>query len=333
MAFLADSIERGLHRCLMLVIIMELMCNSVGCASKRSSVTPNKFRPEVNTMSKSGFITSFDGTRLFYRRWERAHDKASGGSSKVVLILHGIGFHSGPYEVVANYLCPKGYIVYGLDARGHGLSQGKRGVLENESTIIRDIHIMIGFLKEEHPDKDIFLLGESMGGIFALAYSVQHSDALSGLILVAPGLSIHKSQLFSLDTLLLPFYLLFFRNASVISLAGSRLESSSRDQEFKKRRAEDPLSLHKVSPKYLMVLSKLTKNWVSRYPEKINMPTLIIHGLQDKVLDPRSSRKLYEHLASKDRKLKTFPLAYHTLFWDPDTPQVLRTIADWLEEH
>jgi len=28
---------------------------------------------------------------------------------------------------VANYLCPKGYVVYVLDYRGHGFSEGVRG--------------------------------------------------------------------------------------------------------------------------------------------------------------------------------------------------------------
>ena len=70
-----------------------------------------------------GTVTSVDGTSLFYRCWP-ATDAWSGD---VVLVLHGIGYHSGPYKVIAEGLNPRGIDVYGLDARGHGLSCGRRG--------------------------------------------------------------------------------------------------------------------------------------------------------------------------------------------------------------
>ena len=45
------------------------------------------------------------------------------------MVLHGIGYHSAPYKIVADALNSSGTEVYGLDARGHGLSQGRRGYI------------------------------------------------------------------------------------------------------------------------------------------------------------------------------------------------------------
>jgi len=54
-----------------------------------------------------GTLTSADGTCLFYRYWP-----AKTWSGQVVIVLHGIGYHSGPYKVIADALNPRGIAVY-----------------------------------------------------------------------------------------------------------------------------------------------------------------------------------------------------------------------------
>src|SRR5438093_12545747 len=68
-----------------------------------------------------GTIVSADQTCLFYRYWP-----AEAPGNRVVLVLHGIGYHSGPYKVIADALNSHGIDVYGLDARVHVLSCGWR---------------------------------------------------------------------------------------------------------------------------------------------------------------------------------------------------------------
>ena len=75
------------------------------------------------------------------------------------------------------------------------------------------------------------------------------------------------------------------------------------------------------------------KCWKKKYPKNIVIPTLIVQGLRDRVLNPRCAKELYYSIKTEDKKLKLFPNAYHTLFFDPDSPQVFEAIINWLEHH
>src|ERR1700676_3626420 len=88
---------------------------------------------------RHGFVTSAVQTRLFYRHWPGS----TTWNGRVVVVLHGIGYHSAPYKVIADALNPHGTEVYGMDARGHGLSQGRRGFVGTSTEVGADVESMI----------------------------------------------------------------------------------------------------------------------------------------------------------------------------------------------
>src|SRR5580693_1187680 len=106
---------------------------------------------------RHGFVTSADRTRLFYRHWPAS----AAWNGRVVVVLHGIGYHSAPYKIIADALNPQGTEVYGLDARGHGLSQGRRGFVGTQAQVGADVEAMIRFVKQQQRAAKIFLLGDS----------------------------------------------------------------------------------------------------------------------------------------------------------------------------
>jgi pimeloyl-ACP methyl ester carboxylesterase len=126
---------------------------------------------------RHGFVTSADQTRLFYRYWPAS----TAWNGRVVVVLHGIGYHSAPYKVIADALNPHGTDVYGLDARGHGLSQGRRGFVGTSGEVGADVECMIRFVQQQRLAAKIFLLGDSMGADLALNYAKRNSRELAGL--------------------------------------------------------------------------------------------------------------------------------------------------------
>lgn len=275
-----------------------------------------------------GFVISADQTRLFYRHWPAT----TAWNGRVVILLHGIGYHSAPYKIVADALNPQGCDVYGLDGRGHGLSQGQRGFVGTPIQAEADVECMIRFIRQERPTAKVFLLGDSMGADLVLNYAKRNSRELSGLILMALALNLDLGQYLRLDTLsLLPYFFLAHRKP-VISVVGERLEESSRDPEFIARRSADPLAYKNISFGYLLDIQRIVLGWRWKIAPRIHVPMLLIKGGKDKVVSHRECLAFDRLSASKDKTFKIYPDVPHTTLWDPETPEILDVVGAWILE-
>jgi lysophospholipase len=291
------------------------------CCAFSSAMAEAQMPPPVNSLSdarrlsesvadRHGILTSGDKTCLFYRYWPAS---ASASTDRVVVVLHGIGYYGGPYKVIADALNPQGIPVYALDARAHGLSCGRRGYVGTPVQAADDVSPIVRLAKNEWPAAKIYLLGESMGGAFALNYVRQNSNQISGLILLAPAIDVNKHQLFKIKNLGLLPYFLFAHRTPAISLVDKRLEESSRDPQFIAERRTDPLAYKEVSFGYLWDISHLVRNWKSEIAPNFNVPTLIVQGGKDVIVSHEDCEALARTTGtSNDRQYKVFPNARHT---------------------
>jgi alpha-beta hydrolase superfamily lysophospholipase len=275
-----------------------------------------------------GFLTSADETRLFYRYWPA--DKTNARDERVMIVLHGIGYHSGPYKVIADALNPQGVGVYGLDARGHGLSHGRRGFVGTSAQVAADVAAMVQLVKDQRPAAKVFLLGDSMGADFALNYVKDHSEQLSGLILMALALNLHSSQFLSADSLRLMPYFFFGHRKPVLDLVGKRLDESSRDAKFIAARRSDPLAYKNVSFGYLLDVQRLVFGWRWTIAPRVKTPTLLIKGGKDRVVSHGECVAFDRRSASADKQFRIFPDVPHTTLWDPQTPEILGLVGEWI---
>ena len=70
---------------------------------------------------KSKKINSRYGDNIFVRSWKpEKYDK-------VIIIVHGLGEHSGRYNIFKEFLKNHKVAIYALDLPGHGMSDGKKG--------------------------------------------------------------------------------------------------------------------------------------------------------------------------------------------------------------
>jgi alpha-beta hydrolase superfamily lysophospholipase len=274
-----------------------------------------------------GTLTSADGTCLFYRYWPTV-----GWNGRVVIVLHGIGYHSGPYKVIADALNPRGIAVYGLDARGHGLSCGPRGYTGSLVEVAQDVAAIVDFAKRQHPNAKVFLMGDSMGCNYALDYA-KDSTELAGLILLAPAFWLDASQLFDLQSALLVPYFLLGHRKPVIDLVGKRLEESSRDPKWIAARRADPLAYKKANFGYLLDIQRLVFGWRHKIAPRVRVPILMIKGGKDHVVSHRDCESFQRLSASPDKRFEVFPDVPHTTLWDPQTPEILGMAGEWILEH
>ena len=272
-----------------------------------------------------GTLTSTDGNCLFYRYWP-----APDWNGRVVIVLHGIGYHSGPYKVIADALNPRGITVYGLDARG--LSCGPRGYTGSAATVSQDVAVIVDFVKRQQPHAKVFLLGDSMGGNYALNYAKDHAQT-AGLILLAPAFYVDSSQILNFESVrLMPYFLLGHRQP-VIDLIGRRLDESSRDREWIAARRADPLAYKKANFGYLLDIQRLIFGWRRKIAPRVRVPILMMKGGKDRVVSHGHCETFQRLSVSTDKRFEVYPEVAHTTLWDPQAPEILDLAGSWILQH
>src|SRR5207344_2613099 len=104
------------------------------------------------------FKTS-DSVTLFLRRWDPDPTKLK--KDIAVLIFHGFTAHSGAYDMAGIPISAGGYTTYGLDYRGHGLSDGNRGDAPGKERWIADLTESVEYIRHLGYSR-VIVLGHSL---------------------------------------------------------------------------------------------------------------------------------------------------------------------------
>jgi pimeloyl-ACP methyl ester carboxylesterase len=118
----------------------------------------------------------------------RFHYLDWGGKGHPIVFLHGGGLNAHTWDVVALMLHER-YRCIALDQRGHGDSEWSPAIDYGVDTQVQDLEGFVASRKLENP----VLVGQSMGGLNAMAYAVRHSERLKGLVVVDVGPAIEAA--------------------------------------------------------------------------------------------------------------------------------------------
>jgi hypothetical protein len=143
--------------CLTIRFVVFLLISTNGVKALSNSFLPDSTEIITLWVNDSAFYFTSLGDKIFYRKWGSPD---TGKNEKVLLILHGIGFHSYPYKKIMNYIDNDCMQVYAMDLRGHGLSGKSKGILESNDKILTDVDKMIGIIREDNPKSN---KSESLG--------------------------------------------------------------------------------------------------------------------------------------------------------------------------
>ncbi|HTU95693.1 MAG TPA: lysophospholipase [Solirubrobacteraceae bacterium] len=269
----------------------------------------------------SGSFGGAGGRRLFWRSW--TPDDAP--VRAVVVLVHGLGEHSGRYDHVVARLVGDGYAVYAVDHRGHGRSDGPRALIEDMDHVVADVDTLVDRAVEAAPGAPVFMVGHSMGGLITLRYALAHQARLQGVILSAP--------LAQLDPVPKPLELVA-RALSVIAPRAPLIALDpalvSRDAAVVEAYRSDPLVHHgKVPARTAVALA----DTVERFPSTVGaiaVPTLILYGTADGLCPPAGSVMLGERIGAADLTVKPYEGLFHEIFNEPERETVLDDVAGWL---
>jgi len=269
-----------------------------------------------------GIFNNSQHLNIYYQGW-----LPDGEPRAVLVLVHGLAEHSGRYGNVAGYFVSRGYAIYGLDHQGHGRSPGLRCYVDSFSRYSDDLAAFLEIVRRRHPAKSFFLLGHSIGATISTDCLCRRSQDVKGFISSAISLKIGKG--------ISPFHVAIARLLSRIipKLPVSNLSSAtiSSDPKVVKAYDDDPLIYRgKIRARSGAELIKAMQLLAGEL-RKLEVPLLVLHGEADRMVDPESSRLLYESAGSKDKTLKMYSGFYHEIMNEPGRKQVLKDIEDWLE--
>jgi alpha-beta hydrolase superfamily lysophospholipase len=245
----------------------------------------------------------------------------------VALFLHGIGMHGEPYRAIAAGFTSRNVPFVVPDLRGHGRSEGTRGELALPHVLRADIGAVIDAIGKRYPDAPVVLLGDSMGGVIATDYAWRGEKRLAGLALMVPAFGLNSSQWRKPGG--------DFRKlvtSGRISLATeAKMRPSTQSDGFLKARLADKLALDEVKFSYLTTIAEMQTEW-PRSAAGINVPLFVCVGGKDHVIDNALVGRFFDRAATpkEDKTWRKAEGAYHTVCWDPATPDLIAELVQWI---
>jgi len=270
---------------------------------------------------------NFKGVRdvnLYYQGWLPEE-----GSKAVLLVVHGIGEHSGRYMNVVDHFLPLGYAIYGLDHIGHGKSDGAREYVERFDDYTDSLTIFINMVAGWQADKPIFILGHSMGGLITSYYLLDHQDKFKGAVISAPCVKIGDS----ISPVAITMSKVMSKLIPKMGVASLDVNSISSDPQVVQAYVNDPLVFHDKTPARLGAEMLFAMGRVTAEAGQITLPVIIVQGADDILVEPSGAQMLYDKAGSEDKTLKIYDGLYHEVFNEPERDIVLKDVEDWLETH
>ncbi len=260
------------------------------------------------------FGTTRDGLLQLRRRWVPAEARAA------MLLVHGIGEHSGRYEHVGSFLAERGIDVIAIDQRGHGQSGGRRVFVREFDDFCADVEDQLAEVRRL--GLPTILLGHSMGGLVSASYAVSNRPQPDLLVLSGPALGVDVPP--ALRTALPVLAKIAPTLFSADSIDASIL---STDPDVAADYVSDP---HNVLGNTVNLGAELLSaaDRVSGMLERIRVPTLVQHGENDRLVPAWASEPL---VGLDDTTRITYPGMAHEIYNEVDKRRVLMDLWSWLD--
>jgi alpha-beta hydrolase superfamily lysophospholipase len=263
-------------------------------------------------------VASTDGTKLFCREWE-----IEGPAKGTILMIPGLGEHTGRYVHVGDFFQKAGFNVIGIDVRGQGRSGGTPGYVERYDQFLEDVRAGVRAV-EVFP---LFILGHSFGGQLTLALAARGEPNVTGYLASGPWLALSKppaAWLVGLASLANKV----FPNCRFPN--GLKRSQNSSDEAHLDSLVDLDLNHTFITPRAFFEISAEARR-LSADP-RANAPVLIAQGRPDPVTSVEASIEFYERLEAPAKDLVIYDGFLHELHNEKGRARVLEDYLTWIEK-
>ena len=254
-------------------------------------------------------------------KWETEHD-----AKGVVVIVHNILEHTGRYAYVITMLRRNGYHVIMGDLPGQGqTSRANKGQLEHfdiyHETLIEWVRIANEY------KIPTFVMGVGLGGLILLNVLEKTELPIEGMLLLSPLLEFKRNNKTRKNMLI--------SNVGKGSKdarfkLGIETKDLTRNDEVIEETKQDGLMLRKVTYKWYNIVLETMKDTIQHFKDIQSMPTLLMYGTEDKLLELRSFNELKNNLNTNEFYFKVWEGFYHEIHNEPERDQVMRYVLTFL---
>ncbi len=266
-------------------------------------------------------FTAGDGYRWLYR-----HYPGKGKPAARVVGIHGIQSHGGWYEASCRHLRDAGCDVYFLDRRGSGMNTKAIGDAPSFRRLIDDLAEFLQTLRGPN-QPPLFVSAISWGGKLAAGLCYRYPALFDGLALLAPGFKPRVKP----------------SREERLKIAAARLRSPTKmfpiplndpalftgNPERQEYIRNDPLALREATARLLVESLKLDV-YLRRAPRRVIVPVLLMLAGEDRIIDNERTRQYVERFASRDKTIREYAGAHHTLEFEPDPRPIFDDLTNWI---
>lgn len=266
-------------------------------------------------------VAARDGTELLVRDWPAATTEPAWAH---VLLVHGLGEHSGRYRHVAEWLTAAGLEVHAYDQRGFGASGGRRAFVEAWSELHDDLEDRLDEVRATAAGVPVVLYGHSLGGLVALGFVLADRTKPDLLVLSAPAIES------TIPGWKLALARVLGRVAPRLAIPnGLRGDQLSRDPAVGVDYLADPLNVHRSTAGFGLA-GILEQERVLAHLDGLALPTRVVHGAEDTIVPVAASERLI-HLKNVERRV--VPTLRHETHNEPEGQAVVAETIEWLRRH
>lgn len=287
----------------------------------------------------------------------------------VVLFVHGaytpaeVAFDLpyGDYSWMS-YLAAAGYDVFSVDMLGYGRStrpvqmqdkcnlsqmqqqsfgvncaQSYPGALTNIDSDWQDLSAAVSFIRRLRHVEQVNLFGWSQGGPRAGGWAALHPERVAKLVLLAPAYN--RAARTTQPTLPIPgpvFLAIdherFIANWNRQAPCPGQYAPAVAQALWSAMLQSDPIGASWTPAVMRAPISSSSWGWTVERVRAMQMPVLMVSGVNDKQVDPQRVRDLYEDLGSQQKVFVSLACSSHNAMWEKNHLRLFQASLEWLQK-
>jgi carboxylesterase len=232
------------------------------------------------------------------------------GANIAFLLVHGLAASSDELATLGQYLADNGYASFAVQLAGHGTTPE-----DLKATSWQDWYESakkgLEVVKSWKPDFT-FIVGLSMGGLLSVLLASEENE-IDGMVLIGTALKVPG---------ILPKFLpvlKYIKKWREVDIEQAQLVYDVK--RFKYNR--EPVSAYQE----LFSLQNVAKKRLSA----VSVPTIVLHGTEDKTIDPISGQIAYDNISSEEKELHMIEGAEHVISCHPTRTEAYPLILKFIE--